>query len=341
MPADTLLTAVRAHLNLLPDHKVILEPIKRGASGRTIVRLRPEGHPTYIGIHYTADRKDNRYFLPVARFLQNAGIGFGFVDWMSVGLPVALTLLVVIAVVLQKLAPPPTAGLDPNYVRPPWSYGELITAVSFGLAVTGWMVPGIWKALDGAYADQIVKALPSGAVAILAASVLFVFRDPEGDRVLPWHDAVKIDWGIILLFGGGISLGNQMFETGLAAEMSRWFVATSGVKSVWGLSAALIAFTIFFTEACSNTASSNMLVPLAIAAAVELGVSPLPPALAVGLAASCAFMLPIATGPNAVAYGTGLIRLRTMMRLGLTLNIVCGVTLFAVLRALGALFGWG
>ncbi|NNM28854.1 MAG: phosphotransferase [Akkermansiaceae bacterium] len=90
MPADTLLTAVRAHLNLPPAHTVILEPIKRGASGRTIVRLRPEGHPTYIGIHYTADRKDNRYFLPVARFLQQAKINVPDVLYDNPGRCVAL-----------------------------------------------------------------------------------------------------------------------------------------------------------------------------------------------------------------------------------------------------------
>lgn len=275
------------------------------------------------------------------RFLQNADIDFGFVEWMAVGLPTALVLLFVLGMVLHKLEPPPAVGIDPEYEKPPWSYGELVTAVSFGLAVFGWMAPGIYKAMDGPYSAEIVKALPGGAVAILAASVLFVFRDRTGERVLPWHDAMKIDWGIILLFGGGISLGNQMFETGLASVMSQWFVQVSGVESVWGLSAALIAFTIFFTEVCSNTASSNMLVPLAIAAAIELGVSPLPPALAVGLTASCAFMLPIATGPNAVAYGTGLIQLRPMMRLGFVLNIICGVTLFLVLRAIGFIAGWG
>ena len=109
---------------------------------------------------------------------------------------------------------------------------------------------------------------------------------------------------------------------------------------MWGLTAALIVFTVFFTEACSNTASSNMIVPLAIAAAVELGVSPLPPALAVGLAASCAFMLPIATGPNAVAYGTGLLELPQMMRIGFVLNIVTALTLLAVLYGLSIFYGW-
>jgi sodium-dependent dicarboxylate transporter 2/3/5 len=83
-----------------------------------------------------------------------------------------------------------------------------------------------------------------------------------------------------------------------------------------------------------------MIVPLAIAAAVELGVSPLPPALGVGLAASCAFMLPIATGPNAIAYGTGLIELPGMMRVGFALNIVAALTLLAVLYVLSIFHGW-
>ncbi|NIP92696.1 MAG: hypothetical protein GWO24_04215, partial [Akkermansiaceae bacterium] len=90
MAADTLLTAVRAHLKLDPDHTVILEPIKRGASGRTIVRLKAEDHPTFIGIHYTLDRKDNRYFLPVARFLKKAGINVPEVLYDNPGRNIAL-----------------------------------------------------------------------------------------------------------------------------------------------------------------------------------------------------------------------------------------------------------
>ncbi|MFM1559810.1 MAG: phosphotransferase [Roseibacillus sp.] len=90
MAADTLLTAVRAHLNLDPDHSVILEPIKRGASGRTIVRLKAEGHPTFIGIHYTLDRRDNRYFLPVARFLKKAKLNVPEVLYDNPGRNIAL-----------------------------------------------------------------------------------------------------------------------------------------------------------------------------------------------------------------------------------------------------------
>ncbi len=90
MAADTLLTAVRAHLKLDPDHTVILEPIKRGASGRTIVRLTAQGHPPFIGIHYTLDRKDNRYFLPVAHFLRKNRINVPEVLYDNPGRNIAL-----------------------------------------------------------------------------------------------------------------------------------------------------------------------------------------------------------------------------------------------------------
>jgi len=276
------------------------------------------------------------------RFLQEQTESqFDFVQWMGIGVPAGLVLVVAIGFVLQWLAPPPPAKTQVVHVSSPWSRGERVTAFCFGLAVVGWTVPGIMRAVGAPHADAVVSALPIGAVAILAAAPLFLIPDADGKSpVLPWHDAVRIDWGLILLFGGGLSLGAQMFDTGLAAAISTWFLGVTGIDSLWGLTAALIVFTVFFTEACSNTASANMIVPLAIAAAVELGVSPLPPALAVGLAASCAFMLPIATGPNAVAYGTGLIELPHMMRIGFVLNIVAALTLLAVLYALSIFYGW-
>jgi len=276
------------------------------------------------------------------RFLQEqTNTDFDFLQWMGIGAPAALVLLLIIGFVLHWIAPPPLVEEDVTSLDSPWSRGEKVTAFCFGLAVVGWTVPGIMRAVDAPNAEAIARALPIGAVAILAAAPLFLILDENGETpVLPWHDAARIDWGLILLFGGGLSLGAQMFETGLAAAISQWFLSVTGISSLWGLTAALIVFTVFFTEACSNTASSNMIVPLAIAAAVELDVSPLPPALAVGLAASCAFMLPIATGPNAVAYGTGLIELPKMMRVGFVLNIVAALALLAVLYALSILYGW-
>ena len=90
MPADTLLTATRAHLNLHPTHKVIIEPIQSGASGRTILRMKPDGHPTFIGLHYTKERTDNEFFLPIAHFLKERGINVPNVIYDNRGKNMAL-----------------------------------------------------------------------------------------------------------------------------------------------------------------------------------------------------------------------------------------------------------
>lgn len=288
--------------------------------------------------------------LITARFLDSLpGVEFGFVEWMMLGLPSALVMMLFAYGLSLVQAPLPATdahgtteskGDDLPVSRRPWNRGEYFTALAFALAVLGWIVPGVWKATGSELGRAVASALPGGAVALLAASVLFAGRDEKGERVLPWQEAAHIDWGIIMLFGGGISLGTQMFDTGLAAALSRGFVAATGIEGLWTLTALVTVFTIFFTEVCSNTASANMLVPLVVAVANELEVSPLPPALAVGLAASCAFMLPIATGPNAIAFGTGRIPLPTMMRSGWWLNVACAFGVFLLLRLLLPLYGW-
>lgn len=273
--------------------------------------------------------------------LAEAGIELSFFDWAKIGVPTAVALVLVIYVVFARRYPPPEAPMTIEATDfGPLSRGELVTALAFVLAITGWVLPGVLKALDSPLAPMISSALPAGGVAILAASVLFAIRDEKGEPVLPWPEARNIDWGLIMLFGGGISLGGQMFKTGLARTLGQGFIELTGVSDLWTLTAVGIAFTIFFTEVCSNTATSSMVVPLIIGVAIELGVSPIPPALGVGLAASCAFMMPIATGPNAIVYGTGEIALPDMIRIGALLNVICGVVIFAILRLLCPLYGW-
>ncbi len=267
-----------------------------------------------------------------ARLLeQQADVAFGFVDWMAVGVPAMLLLFGLAYALSVRASPPGDAAERLVLVVRPWSIGERATTVAFALAVVGWSVPELLEAFGLPGGVDLARALPGGVVAILAASILFVWRDEQGAPVLPWDDAVRIDWGIILLFGGGISLGKQLFDTGLAEILARGFVAGTGIESAFALLVAVTVFTIFFTEVCSNTASANMLVPIAIAIAKEIGVSPVPPALAVGLAASCAFMLPIATGPNAVVFGTGRVRQGDMIRKGLVLNLLAAAALVALL----------
>lgn len=274
-------------------------------------------------------------------------VSFGFIEWAMIGMPAALVLLVVVITFTgrrsgQDPAPTPApsaADGDATQVAP-WSRGERTTAAALLLAIAGWTSTGLWKASGSEAGVAFAALLPGGAVALLACVVLFVVRDEKKELVLPWSDATQIDWGIILLFGGGIALGTQMRETGLAQALAQGFVASTGISGLWTLTALVTVFTIFFTEACSNTASATMLVPLVISIAEELGVSILPPALAVGLAASCAFVLPIATGPNAIVYGTGRVDLRSMMRTGLALNLICAVAIVLLLRILLPLYGW-
>ncbi|MFK7989147.1 MAG: DASS family sodium-coupled anion symporter [Sandaracinaceae bacterium] len=283
------------------------------------------------------------------RLLREGGVDLGFLDWSMIGLPTAMLVGLAVYGITRRMFPPETAvgpdtttaaleAFDDVPVR--WSRGEVTTAVSFGLAVLGWTVPGVVKALDLSFAATLSATLKPGVVALLAASILFAVPDGKGARVLGWRRAARIDWGIILLFGGGIALGKQLVETRLAHRMSEGFIAVTGIEDLWVLTGVCAVFTIFFTEVCSNTATANMLVPLVVATAAQLGVSPVPPALAVGLAASCAFMLPIATGPNAIAYSSGRVRQSDMMRVGLVLNVVSAAIVFLVVRVLCPLYGW-
>lgn len=264
------------------------------------------------------------------RFLREAGVEFTFLDWVALGLPAAFVMVLVIFIAFQKRFPASDASILGVRLDAPMTRGEKVTLAAFLFAVVGWMGPGILKALDAPHSAAIAKALPGGGVALLAATILFAFRDgKDGERVLPWSDAARIDWGIIMLFGGGISLGTQMFDSGLAAYLSRSFVELTGVTHLWVLTALVTFFTLFFTETCSNTATANMLAPLVLGIATELKLPPTPLVLAVGLAASCAFMLPIATGPNAIVYGTGRVTMGDMMRTGFWLNLAAGVIIVA------------
>lgn len=270
--------------------------------------------------------------------LEASGGSFGFLDWITIGLPATAILAAIVFFALRRKPSGQTeAESEPGREATPWTKGEKVCALAFGLAVAGWLVPPLLKAAEVPGGAALKSALPGGGVALIAASVLFLFPDEKGEMTLPWADAARIDWGIIMLFGGGIALGKQMVATGLASEAARAFVAATGIESLVVLTAVVAFFTIFFTEVCSNTASANILVPLVIAVSVEIEVSPVAPALAVGLAASCAFMLPIATGPNAIAYGSGQVTQRAMMRTGLKLNLLAAVAVIAIALIAGSI----
>ena len=275
---------------------------------------------------------------------RQGGIALGFLQFMAIGVPLSLTLLAVTMAAVRWLVPRPAVSGDvTGYVLtergalPPWAAGQWSCATAFALAVTFWIAPGVYALVSGAKGST---RLEESVVAVGAAVLLFLW--PVGDRTaLTWEDGKRIDWGTLLLFGGGLSLGKMMFDTGLAAFVGRAAVEATGVSTLWGLTALALATTIVLTEIASNTATVTMLAPLVLALAGEMGVPLVPPLLAVAFGASMGFMFPVGTPPNAIVYGSGLIPLTVMMRVGVMVDILGFFVILAVLRTLCPLLGLG
>jgi sodium-dependent dicarboxylate transporter 2/3/5 len=227
----------------------------------------------------------------------------------------------------------------------PWTAGQRNAAVAFLTAVILWVTPGGIALFSGTQspAYQWYDAhLPESVVALLAAILLFLLPVDWKRRAftLRWKDAAQIDWGTILLFGGGLSLGDLMFKTGLAETMGRGLMDLLSLQSVWGVTALAIFLGIVMSELTSNTASANMVIPVVIAIAGASGVSPLPPALGACLGASYGFMLPISTPPNAIVYGSGLIPITKMIRAGIAFDLLGFLIIWLGLRILLPLLGY-
>jgi sodium-dependent dicarboxylate transporter 2/3/5 len=230
-----------------------------------------------------------------------------------------------------------------------WTRGQRGTLIAFLVAVTLWILPGVLQVISSISGSAVLapmqkwfeQRLPEGVVAILAAMLLFALPTDlrRGRFVLSWPDAVRIDWGTILLFGGGLALGGLMFTTGVARALGEGLTATLGVESLWMLTGLSIVIAIVMSEAASNTASATMIIPVVIAIAQGAGVSAIPPALGACLGASYGFMLPVSTPPNAIVYGSGLIPLPSMMRAGVLFDVVGFIIIWAGLRVLCPMLG--
>ena len=280
------------------------------------------------------------------------GVEISFFQWMAVAVPMLVVMGAVLFVLLYLLHPAQretiqaafksadariggvTAASDiSSYIRQerarlgPWTAGQVNTAIAFVLAVTLWILPGVFSmALDKqhAVAQFFAKRVPEESVALIAAILLFVLPiDLRAGRfTMTWPEAAKIDWGTILLFGGGMSLGLLMFQTGVAEALGHAITGQLGATSLWGLTFVSIVIAVLLSETASNTASATMIIPVIIALAQSAGVSPLPPALGACLGASYGFMLPVSTPPNAIVYGSGLVPIPKMIRAGILFDVL-------------------
>jgi sodium-dependent dicarboxylate transporter 2/3/5 len=270
------------------------------------------------------------------------GERFDFARWMAFALPTALVMFAIASAMAARRFPAPVArlsGLTAEVERQLAALGPVTPAERrsvgiFGLAIAAWLMPSVLQLTLGRehpYAVWGHAHLDEGVVAIVCATLLFVLpsgapAERSGDRpprLLAWDDTKNLDWGTLLLLGGGLALGRLTFETGLAEAIGRGVLDVAGplAREPVGLMLAATALVLVLTEVTSNTAVTTMMLPVLIGIAQAGELDPVPVALLATVAASFAFMMPVSTPPNAMAYGTRLVKIDQMLGFGIRLDL--------------------
>ena len=169
-------------------------------------------------------------------------------------------------------------------------------------------------------------------VALAAVVALFLIPNGKGGRMLDWETASKIPWGLLILFGGGIGIARGFEASGLSTALGSWLANDLGITawSVVAMTLTICLAVTFLTEVTSNTATTTLLMPVLAAAGLAAGIDPAMLMIPAALSASCAFMLPVATAPNAIVFGTDMVTTKTMAREGFALNLVGAVVITAI-----------
>jgi sodium-dependent dicarboxylate transporter 2/3/5 len=282
------------------------------------------------------------------------GTRISFAQWMAVATPICLGMFVILALVLLLINKPEIRRIEgvEQYVAAeraklgPLSRAERNTLVAFAVTVTLWIVPGIVALIagnDSAVYETVSGRLNEGIVAVLGASLLFLLPTDWGKRefTLNWSDAARIDWGTILLFGTGIIFGSLLDDTGLAETIGTSSANALGLAGTFAITAFAVVLAIVISETTSNTASAAVVVPIIIPIAVAAGINPLVPALAATFAASFGFMLPVSTPQNAIVYGSGVVPITTMIRSGVSFDVLGAVLILLLLPLMIAVVGLG
>ncbi|WP_407453775.1 SLC13 family permease [Methanobrevibacter sp.] len=279
-----------------------------------------------------------------------------FIQWMMWGFVAMVAFFILTYVILWRMYP-----ADENHIKGTetfiqdrvkelgkWTKAQKNTLFAFTLTVILWVAPAILTIIYGPDAP-IVKTFsmyfPEHIVALVGGLLLFFLpvNLKKGEMTLSWKNGVEgIDWSTLLLFGGGLSLGGLMYTTGL----SNWMGA--GISNLIGSNpseiifiAVFCIFTLLLTEFTSNTASTNLIGPIAITTAMSLGFSPIPVAVGIAMASSLGFMMPVSTPPNAIVYSSGYVPITKMIKTGAIIDFIgiLFITIPIVLVVVGAVMG--
>jgi sodium-dependent dicarboxylate transporter 2/3/5 len=289
--------------------------------------------PLFLGIAYSASigglgtpigSPPNVIFLKV--YSEATGVMPSFSQWMIWALPVVIFMIPATGIWL-------TRNLHGNQsVRVPevgqWRKEEVRVTLVFTLTALGWITLrepfGGWTAWFG------VASANYAAVALTAVIFMFIIPNGKGGKLLDWETASGIHWGVLLLFAGGIAIAKAFTVTGISGAIGEALSGVTRLSIV--LIIGIVALTVtFLTEITSNTATTALLMPILAAASLGAGIEPALLMLPAALSASCAFMLPVATGPNAIVFGSGRITVQQMVREGIILNVLGIVTITGVI----------
>lgn len=274
-------------------------------------------------------------------FLNNlTGENISFLAWMLITAPIALLLFSFIVYRCIKKLPSSNEEVKDQAINMTivdyknFSTEQNHVIFVFLLTVFFWISPSVIELFveSGSPLSKILSNnFSSAVVGLFFASTLFLFPLRSADKILNSKHISQIDWPSLLLFGSGLSLGKILFDIGLAEVLATSIINMSGDTALYIVLSSLILFTIFFTELASNTASANILIPIMIAISVKNGLNSILIALIFALSCNSAFMLPVATPPNAIVYGTNMVNKSSLMRQGIAVNILSWIVLSVLL----------
>jgi sodium-dependent dicarboxylate transporter 2/3/5 len=321
-------------LMLLPVALAVLEQDEQSGGGDTLKV------PLLLGIAYAASiggmgtpvgTPPNVIFMGI--YSEATGSEIAFFDWMKIGIPAVMILIPITWLYLTRGL---SGGGEPMILPKlgEWSPAERRVLTVFTLTATAWVTRttpfGGWsKLLD-------LPGAGDSTVALTAVVALFLIPNGRGGRMLDWETAAKIPWGLLLLFGGGIGIARGFEASGLSTSLGSWLANDLGITAwpVIAMTATICLAVTFLTEVTSNTATTTLLMPVLAAAGIAAGIDPAALMVPAALSASCAFMLPVATAPNAIVFGTDHVSTKVMAREGFALNLVGALVITLVTASL-------
>jgi len=313
-------------LMLVPVAYAVLDSIQHPDERRKLAV------PLFLGIAYAASigglgtpigSPPNVIFLKV--YAEATGTMPSFMQWMIWALPVVVVMIPAAGFWLTRHLTSDQSAQIPEVGE--WRQEEFRVLLIFGLTALAWITLrepfGGWTSWLG------VPSANYAAVALTAVIIMFLVPNGKGGKLLDWDTAANIHWGVLLLFAGGIAIAKAFAITGISSAIGESLSSVTRLSIIVIIAVVALAVT-FLTEITSNTATTSLLMPILAAASLGAGFEPALLMLPAALSASCAFMLPVATGPNAIVFGTGQITVEQMVREGLILNLIGIVVITSV-----------